>query len=102
MGEADIPAATNETASKQTVSPPPLPPDALLVIPRRSRLSRGARGHEGNRIVLMGASLGTGVAAAIAATHEAAALVLEAPYLSALDVASAHYPFFPVSWLVFD
>ena len=61
-----------------------------------------ARGHEGNRIVLMGESLGTGVAAALAATHEAAALVLEAPYLSALDVASAHYPFFPVSWLMFD
>src|SRR5208283_4863981 len=61
-----------------------------------------ARGHEGNRIVLMGASLGTGVAAAIATTHEAAALVLEAPYLSALDVASAHYPFFPVGWLMFD
>jgi hypothetical protein len=61
-----------------------------------------ARGCDGNRIVLMGASLGTGVAAALAATHEAAALVLEAPYLSALDVASAHYPFFPVSWLMLD
>jgi hypothetical protein len=41
---------------------------------------------DGNRIVLTGASLGTGVATA---THEAAALVLESPYLSALDVASA-------------
>ena len=44
-----------------------------------------ARGYVGNRILLMGASLGTGVAVALAATHEAAALVLEAPYLSALD-----------------
>jgi len=61
-----------------------------------------ARGYHGNRIVLMGASLGTGVATALAATHEAAALVLEAPYLSALDVASAHYPFFPVGWLMLD
>ena len=61
-----------------------------------------ARGYDGNRIVLMGASLGTGVAVALAATHKAAALVLEAPYLSALDVASAHYPFFPVTWLMLD
>jgi fermentation-respiration switch protein FrsA (DUF1100 family) len=61
-----------------------------------------ARGYGGNRVVLMGASLGTGVATALAATHEAAALVLEAPYLSALDVASTHYPFFPVSWLMLD
>ena len=50
----------------------------------------------------MGASLGTGVAIALAATHEAAALVLEAPYLSALDVASGHYAIFPVSWLMLD
>jgi hypothetical protein len=60
------------------------------------------RGYDGDRIVLMGASLGTGVAIALAATHEAAALVLEAPYLSALDVASTHYAIFPVSWLMLD
>ena len=52
-----------------------------------------ARGYGGNRVVLMGASLGTGVATA---------LVLEAPYLSALDVASTHYPFFPVRRLMLD
>jgi fermentation-respiration switch protein FrsA (DUF1100 family) len=50
----------------------------------------------------IGASLGTGVAIALAATHDAAALVLEAPYLSALDVASGHYAIFPVSWLMLD
>ncbi|HUZ92243.1 MAG TPA: alpha/beta hydrolase [Methylocella sp.] len=61
-----------------------------------------ARGYDGDRIVLMGASLGTGVAIALAATREAAALVLEAPYLSALDVAYAHYPIFPVRWLMLD
>ena len=55
-----------------------------------------ARGYDGDRIVMMGASLGTGVAIALAARHQTAALVLEAPYLSALDVASAHYPYFPV------
>jgi len=61
-----------------------------------------AHGYDGDRIILMGASLGTGVAIALAATHEAAALVLEAPYLSALDVASRHYGIFPVRWLMLD
>ncbi len=61
-----------------------------------------ARGYDGDRIILMGASLGTGVAIALAATHEAAALVLEATYLSALDVASGHYGIFPVRWLMLD
>ncbi len=61
-----------------------------------------ARGYDGGRIVVMGASLGTGVATVISATHEPAALVLEAPYSSALEVASAHYSFFPVRWLMLD
>ena len=61
-----------------------------------------ARGYDGDRIVLMGASLGTGVAIATAVTHEVAALVLEAPYLSALDIAAARYPIFPVRWLMLD
>jgi uncharacterized protein len=49
-----------------------------------------ARGYDNDRI-----ALGTGVATALAATHEAAALVLESAYLSALDVASARYAIFP-------
>ncbi|MGH6847340.1 MAG: alpha/beta hydrolase [Methylocella sp.] len=61
-----------------------------------------ARGYDGGRIVLMGESLGTGVAIALAATHEAAALVLDSPFSSAVDVAAAHYPMFPVRWLMFD
>jgi len=65
-------------------------------------LEARARGYHGDRIVLMGESLGTGVAIALAATHEAAALVLDSPYSSALEVAAAHYPIFPVKWLMFD
>jgi len=61
-----------------------------------------ARGYGADRIVLVGASLGTGVAIAVAAAHEAAALVLEAPFLSAVDVASRHYSLFPVRWLMRD
>ncbi len=55
-----------------------------------------------DRIVLMGASLGTGVAIVLAAKHGAAALVLEAPFLSAADVASGLYPMLPVKWLMRD
>jgi uncharacterized protein len=61
-----------------------------------------AKGYDGDRIVLMGESLGTGVATALAATHEAAALVLDSPYSSAVDVAAAHYGVLPVRWLMFD
>jgi hypothetical protein len=65
-------------------------------------LEARARGYHGDRIVLMGESLGTGVAIALAATHEAAALVLDSPYSSAVEVAAVHYAIFPVNWLMFD
>ncbi len=65
-------------------------------------LEARARGYDGARIVLMGESLGTGIAIALAATHEAAALVLDSPYSSAVEVAAAHYAIFPVNWLMFD
>jgi fermentation-respiration switch protein FrsA (DUF1100 family) len=65
-------------------------------------LEARARGYDGDRIVLMGESLGTGVAIALAATREAAALVLDSPYSSAVEVAAAHYAIFPVNWLMFD
>ena len=50
----------------------------------------------------MGESLGTGVAVALAATQEAAALVLDAPFSSAVDVAAVHYRMLPVRWLMLD
>lgn len=61
-----------------------------------------ALGYTGDRIVLMGESLGASVAAAVAASHEAAALVLDAPFSSAVDVAAAHYRVLPVRWLMLD
>jgi uncharacterized protein len=65
-------------------------------------LEARARGYDGDRIVLMGESLGTGVAITLAAMHDAAALVLDSPFSSAVAVAAAHYPIFPVNWLMFD
>lgn len=61
-----------------------------------------ARGYQSDRIVLMGESLGTAVATALAGAHDAAALVLDSPYSSAVDVAVAHYWMLPVRWLLLD
>ena len=60
------------------------------------------RGYPGGRIVLMGESLGTAVATVLAVNHDAAALVLDSPYSSAVDVAVAHYWMLPVRWLLLD
>jgi fermentation-respiration switch protein FrsA (DUF1100 family) len=54
------------------------------------------------KIVLWGESLGSGVAVALAAERDVAAIVLEAPFTSAADVAFAAYPFLPVSLLMKD
>jgi fermentation-respiration switch protein FrsA (DUF1100 family) len=53
-------------------------------------------------IVVHGESLGTGVAAFVAAERPAQALILEAPYTAALDIAGEAYPWVPVSLLMRD
>ena len=53
-------------------------------------------------IVLWGESLGTGVAVALAAEKDVAAVILEAPFTSTADVAFAAYPFVPVRLLMKD
>ena len=59
-------------------------------------------GHPPGRIVLLGESLGSGVAVALAARHEVAALVLDSPYSSIADVAAATFRMFPVRALMSD
>jgi fermentation-respiration switch protein FrsA (DUF1100 family) len=54
------------------------------------------------RIVLWGESLGTAVAIGLAAGHEVAGLILDAPFTSAADVGAAAYPFVPMRWLIKD
>ncbi|NOG08196.1 MULTISPECIES: alpha/beta hydrolase [unclassified Ruegeria] len=57
----------------------------------------------GEQVVLHGQSLGTGVAAAVAAQRpEAEMLVLEAPFTATVDVAAERYPWLPVSALMRD
>lgn len=60
------------------------------------------KGIAAEQIVLVGESLGSGVAVQIAARHPVAAVVLEAPYSAAVDIAAQAYPWVPVRWLMKD
>jgi fermentation-respiration switch protein FrsA (DUF1100 family) len=53
-------------------------------------------------LVPFGESLGTAMAVAVAAGHDVAGLILDAPFTSAVDVGAAVYPFAPVRWLMKD
>jgi hypothetical protein len=53
-----------------------------------------------SHVVLMGRSLGTGVAVHVAAQRKIAKVILVTPFDSLLNVAKAHYPIFPVRWLL--
>jgi fermentation-respiration switch protein FrsA (DUF1100 family) len=54
------------------------------------------RGQAPAGIVIFGRSIGGGVAAWLAARHQAAALIVESSFTSAVDMASQLYPFMPV------
>ena len=55
-----------------------------------------------DNIVVYGESLGTAVATYVAAERPSQALVLEAPFTAALDMAAETYPWVPVSLLMRD
>jgi len=57
---------------------------------------------KGFPIVIWGRSLGTGPATYIASIRDADALLLETPFLSAVNVAFERYPFLPVGLLMSD
>jgi hypothetical protein len=59
-------------------------------------------GTDHGPIVLWGQSLGTGVAARMAAEGRGAALILQSPYTAVADVAARLYPMFPVHWAISD
>jgi uncharacterized protein len=61
-----------------------------------------SRGVSAAGITLVGESLGTGVAVQLAARRRVAALVLEAPFASAADVAAKLYWWLPVGLLMKD
>lgn len=79
------------------------PSEAGLVLDGRTALAfLQARGIAPDRVVLVGESLGTGIAVQLAADHPVAALVLEAPFTAAVDLAALAYPWVPVRWLMQD
>ncbi len=55
-----------------------------------------------DRIALVGESLGTGVAVQLAAQVPVGAVLLEAPYSAAVDIARIAYPWLPVGLLMQD
>jgi fermentation-respiration switch protein FrsA (DUF1100 family) len=59
-------------------------------------------GIAAKRLALYGESLGSGIAVALAAHNEVAALILEAPFTSVAEVAQYHYSFMPAAALVRD
>ncbi|MBB4186202.1 hypothetical protein GGE07_002852 [Sinorhizobium terangae] len=59
-------------------------------------------GRTEGKIVVLGQSLGSGVAVNTARQRPASAVVLVSAYLSVLSLAEARYPFFPVSLLIKD
>jgi fermentation-respiration switch protein FrsA (DUF1100 family) len=61
-----------------------------------------AQGIAADQIVLVGESLGTGVAVQLAARHKVAGVILEAPYTAAVDIAAQAYPWLPVRALMLD
>ncbi|MFT3729926.1 MAG: alpha/beta hydrolase [Hyphomicrobium sp.] len=53
-------------------------------------------------IILYGESLGSGVAIQVAKKKKVEGVILDAPYTSILELASAQFPWLPVGWLLKD
>jgi uncharacterized protein len=71
-----------------------LVPDALAVFDYVQGL------HRGQRIAVIGRSLGSGIASQVAAQRSVERLALLTPFDSMAGAAKAHYPIFPVDWLL--
>jgi fermentation-respiration switch protein FrsA (DUF1100 family) len=60
------------------------------------------RGLPDRRVIIIGNSLGSGVATELARKRPPAALILVSPFTSMADVAARQYPWLPVRWLLLD
>jgi fermentation-respiration switch protein FrsA (DUF1100 family) len=78
------------------------PSEAGLIADGEAAYRFAAARYGEDRIAIWAYSLGSGVGVRLAAAHPVAKLVLEAPFTSAADVATAVYPFMPVRWLMLD
>ncbi len=61
-----------------------------------------ANGVAADQILVLGESLGSGVAVQLAAKYPVRALALEAPYSNAVDIGAARYWYLPVRFLMHD
>jgi len=78
------------------------PSEAGLIADATAAHGFAAVRYGNDRIVLWGESLGSGVAVALAVSHAAGNMVLEAPFTSAADVGASAYWFLPVRLLMKD
>ena len=76
------------------------PTEAALVADALALFDRVAAAHPD--IVVIGRSLGTGIAVQVASQRKVGRLVLVTPYDSLAGPAQDHYPFIPVRWLLRD
>ena len=60
------------------------------------------KGIEEENIILYGESLGTGIVSEIAQNKNYAAVILESPFTSMVNMGKKYYPFFPVRFLLKD
>jgi len=78
------------------------PSETGLIEDARAAYGFAVKRYPAEKIRLWGESLGSGVAIALAAERPVARVVLEAPVLSAVDIAAGVYPFVPVRLLMKD
>jgi uncharacterized protein len=76
------------------------PGEAALVSDALALFDEVQRRHPGQAIAAIGRSLGSGVASQLAAQRPVKRLALITPFDSMVGAAKAHYPIFPVSWLL--
>lgn len=76
------------------------PTEKALVADALALFDRVAAEHK--EVVVIGRSLGTGVAVQLAARRPVARLVLVTPYDSLQELGARHFPYFPVRWLLRD
>ena len=76
------------------------PSEAALIADARALFDRVHADHP--KIIVLGRSLGSGVAVHLASERPVEQLVLITPYDSLLNVAAAQFPYFPVRWLLTD
>jgi uncharacterized protein len=76
------------------------PSEAVLVPDALAVFDEVQREHPGQHIAVIGRSLGSGIASQVAAQRPVERLALITPFDSMVGAAEAHYPIFPVNWLL--